>query len=186
MSPALPARCGCALEPGAQAGTMTPPLSGERADLLAALASHRALLRRTVRDLTDDQARERTTASDLCLGGLIKHVAEMERRWTRFAAGGAEAMQSVPTDWANQFRLLEDETLEGVLAEFARAAAETDALLATRDLDTSWPLPAEPWFEPGARWSVRTVFLHLLAEISQHAGHADIIRESLDGAKTMG
>lgn len=165
---------------------MTPPDSGERADLLTALTTQRALLHRTARDLSDEQARERPTASDLCLGGLIKHIAEMERRWTRFAAGGAEAMQNIPTDWTNQFRLLEDETLEGVLASHMEAAAETDAFLASAHLDTSWPLPSEPWFEPGARWTVRTVFLHLIAEISQHSGHADIIRESLDGAKTMG
>lgn len=49
------------------------------------------------------------------------------------------------------------------------------------DLDRSNPLPQAPWFEPGASWSVRRVALHLLAEISQHAGHADIIRESIDG-----
>jgi hypothetical protein len=43
-----------------------------------------------------------------------------------------------------------------------------------------------PWFEPGARWSVRRALLHVIAETAQHAGHADIIREALDGAKTMG
>ncbi|MEY9911381.1 putative damage-inducible protein DinB [Catenulispora sp. MAP12-49] len=160
--------------------------SAEHTDLLAALASHRDLLRRTVRDLTDEQARERTTVSELCLGGLIKHVAEMERRWTRFATGGAEAMESVPVDWANQFRMLEGETLEGVLADFSQAASGTDAFLGTADLDRTWPLPSAPWFEPGASWSIRMVVLHLIGEISQHSGHADIIRESLDGAKTMG
>ena len=45
---------------------------------------------------------------------------------------------------------------------------------------------AAPWFPPGARWSARRVLLHIIAETAQHAGHADIIRESLDGAKTMG
>ena len=54
------------------------------------------------------------------------------------------------------------------------------------DLDVSHPLPAAPWFEPGARWSLRRVLLHIIAETAQHAGHADIIRETLDGAKTMG
>ena len=48
------------------------------------------------------------------------------------------------------------------------------------------PLPEAPWYEPGANWSARRVLLHIIAETSQHAGHADIIREALDGAKTMG
>jgi uncharacterized damage-inducible protein DinB len=164
----------------------SPAPPGERADLIAGLAKHRALLRRTVRGLTDEQARQRTTVSDLSLGGLVKHVAEMERRWTRFAVGGAVAMSSVPIDWADQFRLLENESLDGVLADYAEAAAATDELIATADLDSMQALPPEPWFEPGAAWSVRTVILHLIGETSQHSGHADIIREALDGAKTMG
>ncbi len=58
--------------------------------------------------------------------------------------------------------------------------------MATLDLDVAHPLPKAPWFEPGATWSVRRVILHILAETSQHAGHADILRESIDGQKTMG
>jgi hypothetical protein len=54
------------------------------------------------------------------------------------------------------------------------------------DLDAAHPLLPAPWFEPGARWSARRVLLHVIAETAQHAGHADIIRESLDGAKSMG
>jgi len=54
------------------------------------------------------------------------------------------------------------------------------------DLDASHPLPEAPWFERGARWSARRALLHIIAETAQHAGHADIIRESLDGTKTMG
>ena len=63
----------------------------------------------------------------------------------------------------------------------------TNELVATLpDLDADHPLPQAPWFEPGARWSVRRVFLHVIAETAQHAGHADILRESIDGQKTMG
>jgi hypothetical protein len=54
------------------------------------------------------------------------------------------------------------------------------------DLDLSHPLPEAPWFPPGARRSARRVFLGLVAEIAQHAGHADIIREAIDGQKSMG
>jgi hypothetical protein len=54
------------------------------------------------------------------------------------------------------------------------------------DLDTTHRLPEAPWFEPGARWSVRRVLLHVVAETAQHAGHADILRESIDGRKSMG
>ncbi|MET8910676.1 DinB family protein [Micromonospora sp. NPDC004551] len=167
-------------------GTTDQVLTGERADLLAALQLRRGFLRQTVAGLDDEQAARRSTASELCLGGLIKHVALTEHRWMRFAVGGAEAMQREPVDWAGHFRMLPGETLAGLLAEFDRVAAETDGLIATLDLDAAHPLPSAPWFEPGASWTVRRVLLHLIAETGQHAGHADIIRESIDGAKTMG
>ena len=89
-------------------------------------------------------------------------------------------------DHENSFRLLEGETLEGVLATYAEVAARTDALLAEVDLNSSHPLPEAPWFPPGARWTARRVLTHIVAETAQHAGHADIIRESLDGSRTMG
>ncbi|MFE7562137.1 DinB family protein [Kitasatospora sp. NPDC057500] len=162
-------------------------LHGERADLLQTLDKHRGFLRYTARDLTDEQAARRTTVSELCLGGLIKHVSGTEARWMRFAVGGAAAMEAEPVDWTGQFRMAEGETLAGLLAAYERVAAETDSLVASLpDLDQAHALPAAPWFEPGAAWSVRRVLLHVIAETAQHAGHADIIREALDGAKTMG
>jgi uncharacterized damage-inducible protein DinB len=167
--------------------TLDTTVTGERADLLQTLAKHRGFLRFTVRDLTDEQAVRHTTASQLCLGGLIKHVATTEEGWMRFAVGGAEAMQSVPVDWEGQFRMVAGETLAGLLDNYERVARRTDELVATLpDLDLSHPLPTAPWFEVGARWSVRRVLLHIIAETAQHAGHADIIREALDGSKTMG
>jgi uncharacterized damage-inducible protein DinB len=174
--------------------TSTQTLSGERADLLAILAAHRQFIRFTTRDLTDDQARQRTTVSELCLGGLIKHVTSCERGWVNFILEGPSALSGVSdmteADYArraDEFRLLPEETLEGVLADYADVASRTDDLVATLpDLDLAHPLPEAPWFPPGAKWSARHALLHIIAETAQHAGHADIIRESLDGAKTMG
>lgn len=159
----------------------------ERTDLLETLAKHRFFLRYTAAGLTDEQSRTRTTASELTIGGLIKHVAAAERSWARFIRGGAAEMDSFQADWENGFRLLPTETLAGVLDDYDQAAREIDALVeALPDLSASHPLPVAPWFEEGKSWSARRVFVHLIAEISQHAGHADIIRESIDGQKSMG
>jgi uncharacterized damage-inducible protein DinB len=169
-------------------------LDAERGDLLAILAQHRQFLRYTTRELTDEQARARTTVSELTLGGLIKHVTGVERGWAAFivegptALGDASAMTEA--DWArrqDEFRLLDGETLAGVLEDYeATAAATTELVRTLPDLDASRPLPVAPWFPPSGRWSARRALLHIIAETAQHAGHADIIRESLDGQKTMG
>jgi uncharacterized damage-inducible protein DinB len=169
-------------------------LDGERADILAGLGAARHFLRFTARDLTDEQARQRTTASELTLGGLIKHVAAVEQGWADFVLDGPSAMTdySAMTEadlarWADQFQLLPDETLAGVLAGYENVAQRTDDLVTSLpDLDLSHPLPNAPWFPPGEKRSARRVFLHIIAETAQHSGHADIIRESLDGAKSMG
>jgi Protein of unknown function (DUF664) len=164
--------------------------AAERADLLQTLGTHRGFLRFTVRDLSDEQAARRTTVSGLCLGGLIKHVSQVEQQWAAFIVDGTSAMESDATDIAEReagFRMLAGDTLAGVLAEYDRIGQITDDLVRTLpDLDASHPLPQAPWFQPGARWSARRVLLHIIAETAQHAGHADIIRESLDGQKTMG
>ena len=72
--------------------TGTTTLTRERTDLIESLRRHRSFLRFTVRDLTDEQAQRRPTASALNLAGLVKHVAATEAGWVRFAEGGAEAM----------------------------------------------------------------------------------------------
>ena len=169
-----------------------PGMNQERADIIETLRAHRGFLRHTVAGLTDEQAAQCTTASELCLGGLVKHVSQVEALWVRFILEGPGAMppafdEAAMAARADGFRLLEGETLAGVLAEYDRVAARTDELVASLDsLDATQPLPEAPWFPPGGRRSARRVFMHLIAETAQHAGHADIIRESLDGQKTMG
>ena len=161
----------------------------ERDDLIEALTAHRGFLRHTVQGITDEQARQRLTVSELTLGGLIKHVAQTEKGWAEFVVDGPQTMAMTEDSYAEHadgFVLREDETLAGVLAEYEKIAARTDELVRTCDLDATQPLPEAPWFPPNATRSARRVFVHIVGETAQHAGHADILRETLDGQKTMG
>ncbi|GHA84830.1 hypothetical protein GCM10010330_43780 [Streptomyces tendae] len=132
--------------------------------------------------------------SELCLGGPIKHVTSTERQWTAFIVDGPSAMgdftamtEAEVARWADEFRMLPGETLAGVLDAYAEAARRTEELIAALpDLGATQPLPKAPWFEADTEWSACRVLVHIVAETAQHAGHADIIRESLDGAKSMG
>jgi hypothetical protein len=162
----------------------------ERADLLETLDKHRGFLHQTARGLTDEQAGLRPTASELCLGGIIKHVALMEEGWVNFITDGPGAIgpadEAAYEAHASGFDM-GDASLADLIARYEDVARRTDELVSSLpSLDDSHPLPEAPWFEPGARWSARRVVLHIIAETSQHAGHADIIRETIDGAKTMG
>jgi uncharacterized damage-inducible protein DinB len=174
--------------------TTTETLSGERADLLDALTTQRFFLRFTTHGLTEEQIRQRSTVSELTIGALIKHVSHVEKQWADFIVDGPSAMGNFTdytpeqlAQWASMWQLGEEETLESLLAEYERVARRTDDLVASLpDLDQAHPLPEAPWFKPGARRSARRVFSHIVAETAQHSGHADIIREAIDGQKTMG
>lgn len=170
---------------------MTEHLSPERDDLLEILRTRRGFLTDAARGLSDEQAAATPTVSGLCVGGLIKHVAATEAEWARFVVdgphtGSMEWSEDAVAAYGNQFRMLDGQTLADMLADFEAAAARTDALVRSEDLDKRWPLPDAPWFEKGATRSVRQVFLHVAAEIAHHSGHADIIRETIDGRKSMG
>ncbi|KAA5835977.1 DinB family protein [Saccharopolyspora hirsuta] len=179
--------------------------NAERTALINVLATVRSALTNTVRGLSDEQLGERPTVSALCLGGLIKHVASVEEAWLRFALEGPSAMRYDLPDgvtwadlasgtarefpqWAidhqNEFRMLSGDTLAGILARYEQVAARTGEIIADIDLSTSHPLPEAPWHEPGSTWSVRRVLMHVVAETAQHAGHADILRETIDGQRS--
>ncbi|MFC7344705.1 DinB family protein [Saccharopolyspora griseoalba] len=162
----------------------------ERADLLDALRIHREFLRFAVRGVDESQARLAPTTSELCLGGILKHVSRTEENWVRFLLEGPSALAMTPESMerhAAGFRMTDEETVESLLAEYDRVSARTDELVASLpDLSAAQPLPEAPWFPPGATRSARRVFMHIVAETAQHAGHADIIRETIDGQRTMG
>ncbi|HEX9991740.1 MAG TPA: DinB family protein [Acidimicrobiales bacterium] len=158
------------------------PVADERDGLLSFLAQQRHVLRIAAHGLTDDQARATPTASPLSVGGLVKHCASVERSWMRTVRQEARAPDG---DYEAGFRMGPDETLAAVLADHEAAAAETDAVVASiPDLGHPVPVPrGVPWFPADVEaWSVRWVLLHLIQETARHAGHADIVRESIDGA----
>jgi len=159
-----------------------PPVPDERQGLLAYLAQQRHVLCVAAYGLTDEQARRTPTAGTLSVGGLIKHVAATEAYWTGLVAGtGGMPGQ----DYASGFVLGEDESLQEVLDRYGEVAATTEDVVAgIADLGRAVPVPRDaPWFPADVEaWSVRWVLLHLIEETARHAGHADIVRESIDGA----
>jgi uncharacterized damage-inducible protein DinB len=166
---------------------MTPgetDATSERDEVLRMLAELRHNLLITVRGIDDSAAARRTTVSELTLGGIIAHLAQGERAWTHILAergGTPERMWDL-----DQYGFPDGATLAGLIDEYTTAARATDeAVSALPGLDRMVPLPEVPW-ESGVihHWSARRILLHLMRETAQHAGHADIIRESLDGAST--
>jgi len=164
-----------------------PALTDEKALLLAYIAQQRDGLRNAAFGLTDDQARQTPTAGSLSIGGLIKHVAATEQSWVDMAVQRQRPpapREQQEQNYHDGFRLREDETLAGVLAAYADVAAETEASIAGVDLSDPVPVPkGVPWFPADVdAWSVRWVLLHVIEETARHAGHADIVREAIDGA----
>ncbi|MFE5700572.1 DinB family protein [Rhodococcus sp. ACS1] len=161
------------------------PVTGERADLLQILQEQRSTLLITVRGIDDEQARQRSTVSDLTLGGLIKHVSHTEKHWVETILEPDENAE-FDMEWAmEKYYMRDDETLEGLLAEYAEVARATEAAVAgLDDLDVLIPLPTAPWAPERQWWTIRRTLLHIIRETAHHSGHADIIRESLDGGNT--
>jgi hypothetical protein len=161
---------------------LVKPVADEREALLAFLEQQRLALRTTAFGLTDEQSAASPSVSSLCVAGLIKHVARTERHWINIVKQGPPPDGM---DYESDFRLLPGETLAGVLADYEKVREETEQVIAGfADLGAPVPVPqGVPWFPADVEaWSVRWVLLHLIEETARHAGHADIVRESVDGA----
>ena len=160
--------------------------SDERGTLLAYVEAQRGALRRALLGLTEEQAALKPSASELSLGGLLKHAAEAEHGWVRRARQLPPDGQRDETNWHESFRLMEGESVASVLAYWEKVARETEEFIrSVPSLEDTFPLPDKPWFPPTPRVSMRWMLLHVIEELARHAGHADVIRESLDG-KTGG
>ena len=160
-----------------------PPLSGERSALAEFLRRQRETLKLKCADLDAEQlARRAVEPSTLSLLGLVRHLAEVERIWFRRCLAG----QDVPSlyrsaeapdgdfDGATPDAALVAEAWKAWHAEVAFA----DHFIATApDLDITGPDPNKD-----GRISLREILIHMVEEYARHNGHADLLRERIDGA----
>jgi uncharacterized damage-inducible protein DinB len=157
-----------------------PPLLGsERETLRAFLDYHRATLAMKCDGLTDDQLRRRTVPpSTLTLLGLVRHMAEVERAWFRrvFEDGGAPMVWSDEIDFQAAYDASRSTRAEAFAAweaevETSRRIEREAGSLDDRGHQLRW----------GQDVSLRMVMVHVLLEYGRHNGHADLLREAVDG-----
>jgi uncharacterized damage-inducible protein DinB len=156
-----------------------PPLQAdERATLEGWLDFYRATLIGRCDGLTDDQLRTAAVPpSPLTLLGLVQHAAEVERNWFRRVLLGEDAPPLHGRQDNGQdggFDLAADATLVAARATWEDEVAHSRAATAARDLDETSPFM-------GGQVTLRWVYSHMIAEYARHAGHADLLRERLDG-----
>jgi len=134
-------------------------------------------------DLSEDEARRTATASSLSLLALVKHSAHWERMWFQVLAAGrwnADDLAELESeDGDRSLRLADQDTIESVLAEYRTQIAAANEVVDQLDLDGPclWPELADR--------NLRWVALHMIEETARHAGHADIIRETIDGTRGL-
>jgi hypothetical protein len=170
---------------------LPPPVADERDALLGFIAFNQQAFFAVSYGLTDEQARSTPTVSALSIGGLIKHVAGMQFAWAQrvsaapdFPPPDPRSIEAQMADYSDQYVMRDDETLAGLLRALEAQNAETLKIFTETDLDAPVPVPHHvPWFPKDIdNWSARWVALHIVEELTRHAGHADIIRESIDRA----
>jgi uncharacterized damage-inducible protein DinB len=165
-----------------------PPVANETDAISTFLAQAQDAFRVLLHGLTARQASLAPSASSLSVGGLVKHVTGVQRGWL----ASAEAAPQLPgvsdrsdrvDDYLEGFTFGETDSLDALLAEFDEVSAAVLDAVRRLDLDNRVPVPDAPWFPADVEaWTVRWVWWHVMEELTRHAGHGDIIRETLDGA----
>ena len=164
-----------------------PPVADERDGLMKYLEQQRAGIRNSAYGLTEEQIRLKPSKSAICIGGLVKHVTACERSWldTMLQRRKDQGVEDAAADWGADWQVTDADRLPALLADYEACSRETEeAVAGIADLSQPVPVPKDaPWFPKDVEaWSVRWVLLHLIEEVARHAGHADIIREHIDGA----
>jgi uncharacterized damage-inducible protein DinB len=158
----------------------TPYVAGERQMLEAWLDFHRQTLLGKCSGLTEQQLRERAAQpSSLSLLGLVRHMAEVERGWFRRRIAGQDVgfLYSSEADPDGEFDHVDTADAAADLETYLREIELARAAIAGHELD-------DTFFHThrDAQMSVRWVYVHMVEEYARHNGHADLLRERIDGA----
>jgi hypothetical protein len=165
---------------GAEITRIDPPaVAPEKETLLAFLDYHRATLLQKVQGVSEiDLKRPTTPPSSLTLLGLVKHLAYVERAWFQWRFKGID----IEFPWTKEdpdrdFRIEPNETVKGIIAFYQDEIAKSRQIAEAASLDD---LSVRPW-PTGEPISLRWIVVHMIEEVARHNGHADLLREAIDG-----
>lgn len=171
-----------------EVGRPEPPVAGDEvATLVGFLDYQRATLAWKCGGLTNEQMQITVAASSMTLGGLLKHVAYVEDDWTARWLHDLERPEPWASvdwaddedwDWNSAAAQSPEELLQLWRVSVARSQALIDQALATGGLDRL----ASRAFPDGQAVSLRWILVHLIEEYARHNGHADLLREAIDGS----
>ena len=156
-----------------------PQIADERAALRAWLDYHRATVLRKLDGLDDAQLRQPKVPTGLSLLGLVKHLTDVEHSWftVRFAREAERHLYSTPEDPDADFRIAGEESTELIVSAYLRECRRSREIEGRAEsLDVTFEHPR------GGTYDLRWILMHLIEETARHNGHADIIRELIDGA----
>lgn len=153
--------------------TVPPTVADERSALSARLDFLRATVLMKIDGLEDEQLRQPMTPTGLSLLGLVKHLTQVEHSWFVRRVGGRGGPKLFSPD--EEFQVLPSETTSSIVDGYLRACEESRGIVAQRSLDETFEHPTY------GRTDVRWVVVHMVEETARHAGHADLMREQLDG-----
>ncbi len=170
--------------------TVPPVQADEVTMLLAFLDDHRAALRRKCEDLSAEQLNRAHPPATMTLGGLLKHMAVVESGWFSEALMDRELIPPFDTvdwqvdrDW--EWHTAHEDTPEQLLALYDTAIDESRRLAAEALADGGPDRLSVRTNAAGEQRSLRWILIHMIEEYAQHNGHADLIRESIDGAVAL-
>ena len=153
----------------------------ERTALEQWLDLHRATLLVKCAGLTAEQLKRRAVApSALSLLGLVRHLTEVERWWFRMHAGGEQLdFPYDPDQVGADFDDIAEADAEATLRAYVQEIEASRASVASKDLDLVVPSRGD---HPERTRDIRWIYLHMIEEYARHNGHADLLREAIDGA----